>query len=76
MQCKYYQKLLGWTCEWSLRRGGRFIEVVFKTGSTVSSLINACIKLCYILLPYITYPPCFSNFASLAEYVIIPDLTC
>ena len=34
MQCKYYQILLGWTCEWSLWRGGRFKEVVFKTGST------------------------------------------
>ena len=37
MQCKYYQILLGQTCEWSLWRGGRFIEVVFKTGSTVFS---------------------------------------
>ena len=27
--------LLGRTCEWSLWRDGRFIEVVFKTGSTV-----------------------------------------
>ena len=35
MQCKYYQMLLGWTCEWPLWRGGRFIEVVFKTGLTV-----------------------------------------
>ena len=35
MQCKYYQILLGRTCEWSLWRVGRFIEVVFKTGSTV-----------------------------------------
>ena len=34
MQCKYCQILLGLTCEWSLWRGGRFIEVVFKTGST------------------------------------------
>ena len=38
MQCKYYQILLGWTCEWSLWRGGHFIEVVFKTGSTVCTL--------------------------------------
>ena len=35
MQCKYCQILLGQTCEWLLWRGGRFIEVVFKTGSTV-----------------------------------------
>ena len=35
MQCKYYQILLERTYEWSLWRGGRFIEVVFKTGSTV-----------------------------------------
>ena len=37
MQCKYYQILLGRTYEWSLWRGGRSIEVVFKTGSTVYS---------------------------------------
>ena len=30
MQCKYYQILLGRTSEWSLWRGGRFIEVVFR----------------------------------------------
>ena len=40
MQCKYYQILLGWTCKWSLWRGGRFVEVVFKTGSTVPKLTN------------------------------------
>ena len=34
MQCKYYQVILGRTCECSLWRGGRYIEVVFKTGST------------------------------------------
>ena len=27
--------LLGWTCEWSLWRGGHFIEVIFKTGLTI-----------------------------------------
>ena len=37
MQCKYYQILLGGICEWSLWRVGRFIEVVFQTGSTVYS---------------------------------------
>ena len=44
MQCKYHQILLGRTYEWSLWRGGRFIEVVFKTGSTVvsSSVIICC----------------------------------
>ena len=41
MQCKYYQILLGQTCEWSLWRGGRFIEVVFKTGSTVHWLLTS-----------------------------------
>ena len=35
MQCKYNQILLGQTYEWSLWRGGHFIEVVFKTGLTV-----------------------------------------
>ena len=30
-----YQILLGQTCEWSLWRSGRFLEVVFETGSTV-----------------------------------------
>ena len=35
MQCKNYQTLLGQTYEWSLWRGGNFVEVVFKTGSTV-----------------------------------------
>ena len=36
MQCKYYQTLLvGKTCEWLLRRGSPFIEVVFKAGSVV-----------------------------------------
>ena len=35
MQCKCYQILLGRTYEWSLWRGAHFIEVVFKTGSTV-----------------------------------------
>ena len=35
MQCKYHQILLGQTYEWSLWRGGHFIEVVFKTGLTV-----------------------------------------
>ena len=35
MQCKYYKILLGWTCEWSLWRDGRFIEVVFKAALTV-----------------------------------------
>ena len=35
MQCKYYQILLRRTCKWSLWTGGHFIEVVFKTGSTV-----------------------------------------
>ena len=46
MQCKYYQILLGWTYEWLLWRGGRFIEVVFKTGSTV-------VRQCYKLLSYV-----------------------
>ena len=36
MQCKHYQILLGRTCGWSLWTGGRFTEVVFKTGSTVA----------------------------------------
>ena len=35
MQSKYYQILFGRTCEWFLWIGGRFIEVIFKTGSTV-----------------------------------------
>ena len=35
MQCKYYHILIGRTCEWSLWSDGRFIEVVFKTGSNV-----------------------------------------
>ena len=35
MQSNYYQILLERTCEWSLWKGGRFIEVVFKTGFTV-----------------------------------------
>ena len=35
MQCKYYQILLGWTYEWSLWKGGRFM-VVFKVASTVT----------------------------------------
>ena len=39
MQCKYYQILLGQTCEWFLWRGGHFVEVVFKTSTTV------CVKL-------------------------------
>ena len=39
MQCKYYQILLGQTYEWSLWGGGCFIEVVFKTGSTVTTLM-------------------------------------
>ena len=34
-------QLLGRTCELSCWRGGRFIEVVFKTGSTVIA-ICAC----------------------------------
>ena len=40
MQCKYYQILLGQTCECSLWRGSRFTEVVFKTGSTVGPTVN------------------------------------
>ena len=35
MQYKYYQILLGRTYEWLVWRGGRFIEVAFKKGSTV-----------------------------------------
>ena len=35
MQYKYYHILLGRTYEWLLWRGGRFIEVAFKKGSTV-----------------------------------------
>ena len=42
MQCKYYRKLPGQTCERLLWRGGRFIQVVFKTGSTVfTTILNA-----------------------------------
>ena len=37
IQCKYYQILLGQTCEWLLWRVGRFIAVVFKTGLTLVS---------------------------------------
>ena len=40
MQCKYYQILLGWTYEWSLWRGDRFIEVVFRTDSTVLLILQ------------------------------------
>ena len=36
MQCNYYQILPRRTCEWSLWRGGRFMEVIFKNGSTVT----------------------------------------
>ena len=36
MQYKYYQILLGQTCEWLLWRDGRFVEVVSKTGSTIA----------------------------------------
>ena len=46
MQCKYYQILFGQTYEWSLWRGGRFIEVVFNTGSTVSVRLKNDFKAC------------------------------
>ena len=35
MQCKYCQIILEWTCEWLSWRVGHFIEVAFKTGSTI-----------------------------------------
>ena len=41
MQCKKYQILLGQTCKWSLWGGGRFIEVVFKIGTTVKTLLES-----------------------------------
>ena len=43
MQCKYYQILLGRTCEWLLWRGGRFIEVAFNAGSTVTEDHNVTV---------------------------------
>ena len=54
MQCKYYQILLGRTCEWSLCKGGCFIEVDFKTGLAIleQCSIKTVITLLLIGRPY------------------------
>ena len=54
MQCKYHQIILGRTCEWSLWKGGRFIEVLFKTGSAIleQCSIKTVIALLLIGKPY------------------------
>ena len=37
--------LLGQACEWSLWRGGHFIEVVFMTGLTVHTIYKSVLQL-------------------------------
>ena len=69
MQCKYCQILLGRAYEWSLSRGGHFIEVVFKTGLALYATKLIDMSRCVDL-------ECFCSSAGIIVYELSSACIC